>query len=535
MQNSDVRILGLLLALGNIGFAQSGSVVNAADVAQSFSNSVASSSLSSAVGPTELAPGSLAIINTFAAASSRPDGMNATVSVRSVGAATPIAAQVVALDLNTITFVVPKETPIGPAQLIYREQGDVTKWIEIAVVPARFALFRSSMPGPARAQVINPDGTASLNGLAAPAKPGRVVVLWGSGLGATPLSDISVSLGGVTQTLLYAGRSGSLPGIDQINFQVTAGAPDGCYVPLTVNYGRVSTTSFLSKSSDGSPCAHPWQLSATDLRNLDFGGAIKAGLINLSSSLAAVSADHASRQESASVVFQDLRAADIAAYFAAAPSAFGCSLPAATGTSAVFGRIGNPFPSSSSFNNQMTLTSGSRSLSFSPPLYSAPLTISADTPFSAVPPPLIAGGQWMWSASGGSLLPASSFTFTLASPMQIKGPAVLNFASADDQIVTWDGAGYGAGAVVTAKLTGPGLTFLGGAALLTCAAPARDGALVIPKSLLSRISATAATLNVSVNEALSEASHAQFRLANGDTLLILVNPASTDSRPVDIQ
>ena len=220
-----MRITALLLAFGNVAFAQSGSVRNAADIIiPPALPSQASGFLltSPSVGPAELAPGSLAVIDTYATGSLQPGAMSPTVSVRPVGTATPIAAQVLATDLNTITFVVPKEAPIGPAQLIYRQAGDVTQWVEIAIVPARFALFRSGTPGPARAQMINPNGSAPLNGLAAPVRTGQVVVLWGSGLGATAPGDIGVSLGGVPQPVVYAGPSGSLPGIDQINFRVTS-------------------------------------------------------------------------------------------------------------------------------------------------------------------------------------------------------------------------------------------------------------------------------------------------------------------------
>src|SRR5439155_9238362 len=121
---------------------------------------------------------------------------------------------------------------------------------------------------------------------------------WGSGLGATPMANIGVTLGGIPQSVVYAGRSPSVPGVDQINFRVASGTPSGCYLPLIANYGQSIAISFLSESSDGSPCAHPLQLSAGDLSKLDAGGTVTVGQINVASNLQAASAEHASRPES---------------------------------------------------------------------------------------------------------------------------------------------------------------------------------------------------------------------------------------------
>ena len=48
------------------------------------------------------------------------------------------------------------------------------------------------------------------------------------------------------------------PGINQINFQIAPGTPDGCYLPLLVTWGAGAATSYLGKTSDGSPCQHPF-------------------------------------------------------------------------------------------------------------------------------------------------------------------------------------------------------------------------------------------------------------------------------------
>jgi uncharacterized protein (TIGR03437 family) len=84
-------------------------------------------------------------------------------------------------------------------------------------------------------------GKASLYpGATTPARPGEVIVLWGTGFGKTspdiPAGEIVsvparmiaspvVTIGGVTADVLYAGLSGA--GLYQINVKVPDGVPDG--------------------------------------------------------------------------------------------------------------------------------------------------------------------------------------------------------------------------------------------------------------------------------------------------------------------
>ena len=73
--------------------------------------------------------------------------------------------------------------------------------------------------------------------------------IWGTGLGPISgddavippvgnlTSDAVVLIGGHTVTPDYAGRSGSYPAIDQINFKVPNGVT-GCFVPVAVKGGN---------------------------------------------------------------------------------------------------------------------------------------------------------------------------------------------------------------------------------------------------------------------------------------------------------
>ena len=89
-----------------------------------------------------------------------------------------------------------------------------------------------------------------------PARPGDVVVLYGTGFGVTepvyqagefaavPLRDaVSVTVGGVTLSaaeVLYAGSSIGAPGLFQFNIRVPAATADGD-IPTSIRIGSSST------------------------------------------------------------------------------------------------------------------------------------------------------------------------------------------------------------------------------------------------------------------------------------------------------
>ena len=296
-KNSSVRAAVFFLLVAGVAAAQ---VQNAADVG-------------AGVYTTILAQGSLAAIS-YSQVASTPV-LSATVSLLPANSTTPVPAQVTSVVPFTISFVVPANISLGDAQLIYKPGNQATQWTRVTIVPANLSLYRKGSPGPLVAQNISPDGTSVPNGLASPAQPGQPVVLWGSGLGSTPQSAIQVTLGRVAQRVLYAGPAPGQPGLNQFNFSIVPGTPDGCYVPLTLTYGTQAVTSFLSKTSDGLPCHHPFQLSVAAMKLLDSGAQLQTGEIALTTGIQAPASDRASRQESAQFLGLYLSASTIANYF----------------------------------------------------------------------------------------------------------------------------------------------------------------------------------------------------------------------------
>ncbi len=113
--------------------------------------------------------------------------------------------------------------------------------------PAVFALNGGGF-GPAAA-IDALDGT--INSPAAPARPGGFVSLFVTGLGeATPM----VTLGGVAQTVLFAGDAPGFLGLQQINIEIAAETPAGDAVELLIFAGgRRSNAVTLSIA----PAANP--------------------------------------------------------------------------------------------------------------------------------------------------------------------------------------------------------------------------------------------------------------------------------------
>jgi uncharacterized protein (TIGR03437 family) len=114
-------------------------------------------------------------------------------------------------------------------------------------------LFTTNFTGQGQGTVINDDNITA-NSPATPAKPGAVVILWGTGEGVTdppgvdgrpavdvlpmPLAAVSVDIGGWPAVVEYAGAApGNMPGLLQINARMSANVQTGDQVPVHVTIG----------------------------------------------------------------------------------------------------------------------------------------------------------------------------------------------------------------------------------------------------------------------------------------------------------
>jgi uncharacterized protein (TIGR03437 family) len=556
------RIVSLMFALASVVTAQVGTVQNAALYQptllfanlQGIVNSGAVSAYvdlpvsfpansANIIAPRMLAVLSYPAVETIAIVglqNTAPTAVPVTAMlwIRSVGSSTATPLTVTNAATGAITFVVPSSIPLGGAELLYQIDDQPTQWTNVNVVQSSFEFFRISSGGPAIAQTAAAEGAFSNVGLATPAQPGQTVLLTGSGLGYG--STVGATIGGVSAPVVYAGAYPAQVGKDEVLLQIPSGIPDGCYVPVTFTYNQTTVSTTISKTSDGSPCKHPWQLSVSDMKTLDNGGTLTDGAINLSTQLSAVTSTVASRNESANMNLGQITAGGIAAYFTPTPATSdpGCTaLTPSVGLSPAFLNgsfsVLLPLPTLPDIGASVTLQSPTTAITLTgvidTGLYSQALPPPTDGPLSNPPPPVIAGGIWTWQSSGGRDLPASSFGFTLPAPIQLNGGAPISLRLGLDQTITWNGTAFDAGATVSVIINGT-------AALVTCTVPASKGMVTIPASLLSGYTAnTRGTLTANLNESGFFLPHAQFQLKNGSTLLMFVSFFSNDSRPVDFQ
>lgn len=191
------------------------------------------------------------------------------------------------LDATSVLVLIPSATPLGPASITLSFNGQNRPSQSVNIVATSFGLYSAGTGEAALAQNITSNGL-QLNNLTHPAHPQDFVTLWGTGLGPATADQVSVLLGGHPFPVTYAGPSSDVAGLDQINFQVPDDPtiPQGCYVAVNIQIGNsVSNLATLSLSQDDGPCAHPFGLTAVELAQLDSGGQVYVGQIDLYSTI----------------------------------------------------------------------------------------------------------------------------------------------------------------------------------------------------------------------------------------------------------
>jgi uncharacterized protein (TIGR03437 family) len=206
---------------------------------------------------------------------------------------------------DQLAFVLPSSTPVGTGTLNINVNGQMVS-SPITVVASQFGLLNLNGQGSGPAAAEHLDYSFVTPNKAA--NPGEIIVLWGSGLGASTGSDTDVvPVGGTPGTLtgttpvqvwfgsqqgqiVYAGRS-TYPGLDQINVMVPTSVGQGCYVSVYVSVGtgisNVATIPIAPASA--STCSDVNGLSAEDIQNFYSKPDFKLGQIYLSRFQATIS------------------------------------------------------------------------------------------------------------------------------------------------------------------------------------------------------------------------------------------------------
>jgi uncharacterized protein (TIGR03437 family) len=173
--------------------------------------------------------------------------------------------------------VMPSTVTAGVATLRLTYQSKKSNAVTIQIANSSPGIFAVSNGGYGPGVVYNyvSAGNQPINSLVAPAAPGQVVTIWGTGLGPVTFPDnvaptpgnvatpVSVTIGGQAAKVSYSGRSPCCAGVDQIVATVPLSVPLGCWVPVTVNAGgTVSNSATMAIAAKGvASCSDPGKSS----------------------------------------------------------------------------------------------------------------------------------------------------------------------------------------------------------------------------------------------------------------------------------
>jgi uncharacterized protein (TIGR03437 family) len=195
-----------------------------------------------------------------------------------------------------VAAILPSDTPEGTGTIAVTYNGQTSATAPIRVVRSSFGIFTLNQAGsgPGVFQNANTATDLPINTLTSGARPGQLVVIWGTGLGPVTENeataprpgdmpvDAEVYIGGKRATVTYKGRSGCCAGIDQIVFTVPDGV-EGCYVPVVVKTGdAVSNFVTMTVSRNPNTCPTNTGEAATQLELAQRNGVLRTGDISLS-------------------------------------------------------------------------------------------------------------------------------------------------------------------------------------------------------------------------------------------------------------
>ena len=176
-------------------------------------------------------------------------------------------APLVYTSMGQVSAIVPYGVNGKASTLVVMEyQGVASNSISLAVVATQPGLFSANASGKGQGAILNEDN--SVNSSSNPVKRQRIIVLFGTGEGATtpagvdgqlatsvfpkPNLPVTVKIGGLNAEVLYAGAAPTLvAGVLQVNVRVPPGLPDGdATVQLFVGNNQSPTTITVAVKGD---------------------------------------------------------------------------------------------------------------------------------------------------------------------------------------------------------------------------------------------------------------------------------------------
>lgn len=502
-QGSIVQLTYTALTTNNPSFT--GIVNVASNIPPGMPNyGIAQGSLFAIYG-SNLGPPTLSVANLPLPTTAGLSGTSVTIGVNG----TTVTAPIYFTRTDVVVAVMPSNAPVGSGTLILSYNG-VKGSNPITVVPSAFGISNllltnaNNSPGieelgavtfASNFQTITPTNTA---------KPGDTLVIWGTGLGATPngggdtgpppAGNIGtaplVFVGGVqSPNVSYWGRSpATIPGLDQINFVVPPNAPLGCNVSIVVQTTNGSTPivsnapTIALAATDGAPCSDPTQVIPATLLSKSSSKVVLVGVQqNVFICPPGGNCTTTTSSGAGADFFQATQAqlAPVAQGANAEPSFGNCYTAITTSNS---GGGNGPPGTFLNAGTSITLTPPSgKALTLAPQSQGVYQSASGST---ALP-----SGTWTFSnGAGGPDVGPLNFTFPIPQQVTWSNQAALYsspLVRANPLTITWSGGDSNGYVDIQGFASVPNtLTFATYYITFECAAPTSAGQLTIPPSIL---------------------------------------------------
>ena len=217
-----------------------------------------------------IGPDSPAVVSDFPLG----DALNG-VSIAVSQGQTSVQAIPLFVSAGQINAIMPSNAPLGRVSVVVRNGTRRSNPAPARVVAASLGIFTATGAGfgPGIAQNFISQTNLPINSLSQAARPGQVVTIWATGLGAVSFPDnqapspgnvggrVEVWVGGrpiAAADVLYSGRSPCCAGVDQVIVRLPAAPPMGCYVPLSIRAGGVvSNVVTMAIAPAGQTCSDP--------------------------------------------------------------------------------------------------------------------------------------------------------------------------------------------------------------------------------------------------------------------------------------
>lgn len=449
-----------------------------------------------------------------------PPALSGTsVTFTPAGGGTPVSALMYYTLASQVAGLLPSGTLAGVYNVTVTYNNQTSNAVSVNVVDHNFgfATQTSNGQGPAQATYggynLNRFTTGTLGQWSLqPAYPGEAMVLWGTGIGPDPASDItggssgdqtasagvSVIVSGIAVTPSYAGRSTGSPGLDQINFTIPSSVTPSCFVSLQVSAGgNLSNLGSIAVAPAGQTACSVPTMTEAQLHTLDTGGTLTVGLFELAHVDAVFTASVTEDGDGVAGWFGKYAADTIASANFALSQTDACYLLQRTGTPSELA-FGLP-PQSLDAGAQVTLNGPNAANLAIPRLsdnsYGATLYASGVLGSGAVGSPTLTQGTYTLTGAGGASVGAFSASVTFPGDFVWTNESSISgdISRSTPLTVTWSGGATGlvtiAGAAVT-NVSGEasiGATYSG--SLFLCNAAGSAGSFTIPAVMLQQLPA----------------------------------------------